>query len=219
MRTLPFVGLHIGLMLGFLNPAAAQSSKSSVPGAQSENSISTGKTEPGEHADELVTAVNCRTQFAVSGNKKLYQAENIRTVEMETYIPELVGYIHEMIGQNSKLAFEYDITDINLDVAHAVPVGLIINESVTNAIKYAFPGTRTGRNVIRITMERKESNRIQIVIADNGIGIPADLLNGGGPGFGLRLLFGLTDDLDGNLVIHNENGTKIILEFAQYTGL
>lgn len=154
--------------------------------------------------------------FAISLiHKKLYQAENIKTVEMATYIPELVGYINEMIGKVSKLTFEYDIADVELDVSHAVPVGLIVNESVTNAIKYAFPAAHTGLNVIRITMQRKEGNHLQLIIADNGIGLPADLLNGGGSGFGLRLLFGLTDDLGGSLVIRNENGTTITLEFSQ----
>ncbi len=154
--------------------------------------------------------------FAISLiHKKLYQAENIKTVDMATYVPELVGYIKEMIGQASKLTFEYDIAGIDLDVSHAVPVGLIVNEAVTNAIKYAFPATRTGRDVISITMKYKDGNRLQMIIADNGIGLPADLLKGGGSGFGLRLLFGLTDDLGGSLVIDNENGTKIILEFLQ----
>ena len=155
--------------------------------------------------------------FAISLiHKKLYQAENIKTVDMASYIPELVGYINEMIGQASKFTFEYDIADIDLDVSHAVPVGLIVNEAVTNAIKYAFTDVHTDRNRIRITMKRKEADHLQISIKDNGSGLPTDLLKGGGSGFGLRLLFGLTDDLGGNLVINNENGTEIILEFSQY---
>lgn len=65
MRTLPFVCLHIGMMLGFASLVSAQSLNNNAPGGQPEQGISTGKTE------QLVTAVNCRTQFAVSGNKKI----------------------------------------------------------------------------------------------------------------------------------------------------
>jgi two-component sensor histidine kinase len=168
--------------------------------------------------DEALNAIHESQHrvFAISLiHKKLYLAENIKTVDMSSYIPELVGYINEMIGKAAKLIFSYDIADINLDVSHAVPVGLIINEAVTNAIKYAFTGAHTGQNKISIAMKRKEDDHLQMIIEDNGRGLPADLLKGGGAGFGLRLLFGLTEDLGGNLVISNENGTKIILEFSQ----
>ncbi|AYL95368.1 tetratricopeptide repeat-containing sensor histidine kinase [Mucilaginibacter celer] len=143
-------------------------------------------------------------------HQKLYQSEDIKTVDMSTYLPEFVGYLNDSIGTGNQVYFELAIEQIKLGVSYAVPLSLIINEAVTNSIKYAFPKSRKG--MIKITMKNIEQ-KVQLIIADNGIGISTEKINYASSSLGLKLLKGLTEDIQGDISISNENGTTIRIEF------
>lgn len=143
-------------------------------------------------------------------HQKLYQSEDIKTVDMSAYLPEFVGYLNDSIGTGNQVHFELAIEALKLGVSYAVPLSLIINEAVTNSIKYAFPKSRKG--IVRITMKKIEQH-VQLVIADNGIGISMDKINYSSSSLGLKLVKGLTEDIQGDISIINDNGTTIRIEF------
>jgi two-component sensor histidine kinase len=132
---------------------------------------------------------------------------------MPNYIKELVEYLRESFSLGQRIRFEVKIDPLELDVAHAVPLGLILNEAITNSIKYAFPDDRTG--MIYITLETKAENQYVLTISDNGIGFDLNLNNTKANSFGMSLIKGLTDDLDGKLTMENNNGTILKIEFSQ----
>ncbi len=101
-------------------------------------------------------------------HQKLYQTEDVKTIDMAVYIPEFVRYLGDSFGTQGQIRFLLNIEPLKLGTGHAVPVGLIINETVTNAIKYAFPKKNYG--TIEISM-RKDHNDIFLSIGDNGIGM------------------------------------------------
>jgi two-component system, sensor histidine kinase PdtaS len=146
-------------------------------------------------------------------HQKLYNSENISTINMPNYIKELVEYLRESFSLGQRIRFEVKVDPLELDVAHAVPLGLILNEAITNSIKYAFPEDRTG--MIYITLETKAENEYLLTISDNGIGFDLNLSNSKTNSFGMSLIKGLTDDLDGKLTIENNNGTILKIEFSQ----
>lgn len=146
-------------------------------------------------------------------HQKLYNSENISTINMPNYIKELVEYLRESFSLGQRIRFEVKVDPLELDVAHAVPLGLILNEAITNSIKYAFPEDRTG--MIYITLETKAENEYLLTISDNGIGFDLNLSNAKTNSFGMSLIKGLTDDLDGKLTIENNNGTILKIEFSQ----
>lgn len=146
-------------------------------------------------------------------HQKLYNSENISTINMPNYIKELVEYLRESFSLGQRIRFEVKIDPLELDVAHAVPLGLILNEAITNSIKYAFPEDRTG--MIYITLETKAENEYLLTISDNGIGFDLNLSNTKANSFGMSLIKGLTDDLDGKLTMENNNGTILKIEFSQ----
>ncbi|KRB56559.1 sensor histidine kinase [Flavobacterium sp. Root186] len=146
-------------------------------------------------------------------HQKLYNSENISTINMPNYIKELVEYLRESFSLGQRIRFEVKVDPLELDVAHAVPLGLILNEAITNSIKYAFPEDRTG--MIYITLETKAENEYLLTISDNGIGFDLNLSNTKTNSFGMSLIKGLTDDLDGKLTIENNNGTILKIEFSQ----
>lgn len=108
-------------------------------------------------------------------HQKLYNSENISTINMPNYIKELVEYLRESFSLEQRIRFDVKIDPLELDVAHAVPLGLILNEAITNSIKYVFPEDRTG--MIYITLETKAENQYLLTISDNGIGFDTNLSN------------------------------------------
>lgn len=146
-------------------------------------------------------------------HQKLYNSENISTINMPNYIKELVEYLRESFSLGQRIRFDVKVDPLELDVAHAVPLGLILNEAITNSIKYAFPDDRTG--MIYITLETVAENQYILTISDNGIGFDLNLNDKKANSFGMSLIKGLTDDLDGKLTMENNNGTILKIEFSQ----
>ncbi|MHA4846985.1 sensor histidine kinase [Flavitalea antarctica] len=75
-------------------------------------------------------------------HQKLYNTDNVSSIEMSVYIRELVTYLCDSFDTGPLIRFAYDIKPVEIDIGHAVPLGLILNESITNTIKYAFPDGR-----------------------------------------------------------------------------
>lgn len=104
-----------------------------------------------------------------------------------------------------------DIEDIDMDVSQAVPLGLILNEAITNSIKYAFPDKQEGK--ISISLLNSTDDYFILKIADNGTGLPPDFDSRKSNSLGMRLMLGLSGDLEGTFTIQNENGTAVSVEF------
>jgi two-component sensor histidine kinase len=129
---------------------------------------------------------------------------------MAEYIPELVKSLEDGFDVSNRIHFKTDIAPVKLDISHAIPLGLIINEAVTNSIKYAFPDSRPGE--ISISMV-DDGWQIKLELADNGVGMPK-LAPGGQTGsLGIELMKGLSGDIDANIDFEIKNGTKITIKF------
>ncbi len=145
-------------------------------------------------------------------HQKLYNADNFSVIEMHSYILELVAYLRDCFNTGQRIRFNVNVEPIELDVSQAVPLGLILNEAITNCIKYAFPENKNG--TINITLVSTAENHYLLTIADNGIGMPGNY-NGEKPGsLGISLMKGLSEDLDGSLNIENNNGTVLKISFV-----
>jgi len=146
-------------------------------------------------------------------HQKLYQSEDIKTIDMSVYIPELVQHLKDSFGTSSdRIHFNLNIEKIGLPQAVAIPIALIINEAITNSIKYAFTGTEGGEILISL---REEAQSIHLEMADNGIGIPEHLTKKDPNSLGLQLIKGLSKEIKGELIIKNESGVSIIINFSK----
>jgi two-component sensor histidine kinase len=148
-------------------------------------------------------------------HQKLYQADNVKTIEMADYLPEFISYLKQSFGTSGNIVFELDIDPLQLDVSRAIPIALIINEAVTNSIKYAFPGNRKG--LIRVSMHTNGEDGV-LEIADNGIGIKEkikeDIKGSSLNSLGMELMKGLSEDINGYIEFENDHGTKITVSFT-----
>ena len=145
-------------------------------------------------------------------HQKLYGTDNVSSIDMPSYIRELVSYLHDSFNTGQRLHFEFNITPLELDVSQAVPLGLILNEAITNAIKYAFPDGRDG--IITIALFNTSPAHYVLNISDDGVGMPAQHRSPKKGSLGMSLMAGLAEDLDGSFTIENTKGTTIVITFV-----
>ena len=100
-------------------------------------------------------------------HQKLYQGTNLSTIEMKEYLIDLSKHILDSYGSEDEVRYIYDLEDMQLDVDSAIPIGLIVNELLTNAFKHAFPEERKG--IVYITCKYIVKDRILLEVADDGI--------------------------------------------------
>ena len=157
----------------------------------------------------LLDAVS-RVQSMMVLYNKLYQSAGFKSVSVLTYLPTLINEILENFPNSASIKVWKIIDDFTLDAKMLQPLGIIINELLTNIMKYAFAGIVLG--VITITASLK-GKRVILGIEDNGNGMPESIDFANSPGFGLMLVDLLTRQMHGTIRIDRERGTKITLEF------
>lgn len=142
-------------------------------------------------------------------HEKLYNSDDLSSVNFSEYIRNLGVFVSNSYKTSSKnIKIIYDLKQVFVSVETAIPLGLIINELLSNSFKYAFPDSfkaETEMNVYIIL--RTFDNQLEIEIGDNGIGLPKDLNIKETKSLGLQLVQNLIDQLDADLTIENENGT------------
>ena len=143
-------------------------------------------------------------------HQKLYESENVSAINMAAYITQLVNYLEDSFDERP-VRFKLTIESIDLDVTQAVPLGLILNEAITNSIKYAFPDNKTG--LVAISLKRRAGNNLELIVADNGIGFPKGFDITTSPTMGINLMEGLAHQLGGNFSVSNDGGGKVMIKF------
>lgn len=145
-------------------------------------------------------------------HQKLFHSDNLSDIEMSGYIHELVGYLEHSFGTEERVQFDMDIDEITMDLSYALPISLILNEAITNSIKYAFPNNKHGSIVIRL--KHKSGVNHLLSVSDSGKGMPEGFDFKNSKSMGMSLMAGLSEDIHGSFSIHNNNGTEVIIAFA-----
>lgn len=148
-------------------------------------------------------------------HESLYQTKNFSSINFSEYIINLAkNLIYTYQVNTSQIDQLYEVEQIDLELDQAIPCGLIVNELVSNALKYAFPNDATGEIVIGL---KQVENSIELRVEDNGIGLPdgfdPDLTNT----LGLQLVVTLIDQIDGKMEINSDSGTKYLITFERQT--
>ncbi len=143
-------------------------------------------------------------------HQKLYMGKNLAAIEMKDYFIHLSKHILDSYGAKGQVSLEYDMDILELDVDTAIPLGLIVNELLTNSFKYAFPNNRSGK--IKIGLEKKLGQIVLLKVEDNGIGWRENGIETT-TGFGTQLINLLTQQLDGEIKRNDHKGTSVSIEF------
>ena len=154
-------------------------------------------------------------------HQNLYQGNQYTKVSVNSYVMELIAQIKSSFTQHSyTIVFDVDIAPKEIPMGLAVPLGLILNELITNAYKYAFTDSLDKEKKITIRFHQPENTTMyRLVVKDNGKGLPDDFIVDNLLSFGLQLVYGLTEQLQGNVTITQDKGTTftILLNEPQET--
>lgn len=176
--------------------------------------LEAGLSERPEIVDVLRKAEN-RVRSMALIHEKLYKSESLADIDFQSYIRELADFVQGYFSRrNLDAEIHFDLEPVRLDVTRAVPCGIIVNEILTNGLKYAFAGREQGN----ITLILRESDgEIRLTYRDDGVGMPEETLEqlqaGRAPSLGLELISALTRQLNGTLDISSDGGTHIALRF------
>jgi two-component sensor histidine kinase len=160
-------------------------------------------------AQAVMQASQNRVQSMGIIHQKLYQKGNLAAIEMKDYFQNLGENILDTFNAADRISIQCTMQPIELDVDTAVPIGLIANELLTNALKYAF--ALNGQGEIKISLSPSgNADEYIFEVADNGIGKP-ESITPKGTGFGTELVNLLVKQLDGKLTVNSNNGTHITI--------
>ena len=145
-------------------------------------------------------------------HENLYQSSDLAKIDLANYINNLVANLsHSYSVFLSNINFQVEVEDIWLDVDTAIPCGLIINELVSNSIKYAFKNPAEGKININFS---KANNEFCLIVKDNGVGLPPELDIKRTNSLGLKLVYNLAKQLRGRINFKNLNGTYFEIKFS-----
>ncbi len=165
-----------------------------------------------EHIVEIFKKIENRIKSMAFIHEKLYQENDLNNIHFLEYLEQLSANLFRSFGvDESKINLRLDVENVLLSINKAIPCGLIINELITNAMKYAFPGDRNGE--IAISLHSIEDN-FELVIADNGIGLPANFNIDKTESMGLLLVQGWVKQILGTMSIVRTNGIAYYIQFS-----
>lgn len=172
-------------------------------------SIQANTLEESENRSILLDSAS-RVQSMMLLYDKLYRSDSNGTILLKEYLPSLINEIIQVYPQSSFIEMKTEIDSIVLNAKIVSTLGILINEFITNAIKYAFVGRKNGMILIRVF---REEEFITLIFQDDGVGIQENISFDDSTGFGLNLIGILTKQLKGTIRIERENGTRFILRF------
>ena len=165
------------------------------------------------HTLEMFRVSQARVRTMALIHEKLYLSEDLSDIDFAEYIKGLSEYlVHSFQPDALTVSLRTEVESISLSVESAVPCGLIVNESISNALKHAFPSAREG--TITVGFRRGSKGMLVLTVSDDGVGIPVDFDLERSNSLGLQLITTLTKQLKGHLHVHTDNGTTITVEFT-----
>lgn len=167
-----------------------------------------------EGASEAVKESRNRVQSMALIHQNLYREGNIKSVLMEDYIQNLAQNLFDSYNiQKDKVKLKTDIDHLNLDVDTVIPLGLIVNELISNSLKYAFKGRESGELAVVL---KQKNNELMLEVRDNGNGFPEDWNSRPDQSFGYKLIKAFAQKLKARLDMYNDNGACVSMHITKY---
>jgi two-component sensor histidine kinase len=164
-------------------------------------------------AKKILIESNTRIKAMVLVHEMLYQSANLAEIEMKAYINDLLRYPIDAYSINDdQIKLLIHVDPISLPVDEAILCGLIINELITNAIKYAFPLGKKGQITVSLKLL---DHTVKISVSDNGIGLSDSFDIDSNKTLGMRLIINLAKQLGGDLVVKNDHGACFTINFMR----
>jgi len=167
-------------------------------------------TSPTNYKARLADTEN-RIRSMALVHEKLYKSADLSKLDSESYIVELAQNLMSAFEFNEEIKLDFDIKNIKFSIDTLIPLGLIINEAISNSIKHAFTGLEGGY----ITLSLKQKEDIVLIISDNGIGADLSYEELSEDSLGMELIESLCDQLSGEFTLDTTNGFCYTFTFAR----
>jgi PAS domain S-box-containing protein len=168
-------------------------------------------------AQEPLLASQARIRSMALVHESLYQSKDLARVDFAVYIRKLTGQLFSLYRTDpARIRLALRLGRTPLSINQAIPCGLIINELVSNALKHAFPGGRSGRILVELTAGG--DGTVRLAVRDNGVGFPDGLDYRKTSSLGMQIVRGLVDQLGGRLTLDGRNGTDVVIVFPRAGG-
>ncbi len=166
----------------------------------------------GEETINVLKDSQNRVKSMAIVHEKLYQSPNLKDINFKEYIEDLISVLFYSYGiESENIKTLINLEDLKIDIDTAIPCGLIINELVTNSLKYAFPN---GKGILKVELTSK-SDYTKLRVADNGIGLPPDIDLENSNTLGLKMVNSLVHQLEGTLNLNRTGGTEVVIKFKK----
>ncbi|WP_317898940.1 sensor histidine kinase [Aurantibacillus circumpalustris] len=166
-----------------------------------------------EEAKKIISDSKTRIMSMALVHKMLYENNELKSIDLGKYASELIYELFYSFNLLKTVTINEDFVAISIPVNKSIPLGLILNEVVTNCIKYTFKSSQNKQGVFDISL-RLKGNSATLVAKDNGSGFPKDFNeDADNQSLGIFLIKTLAEQIDGNVRFSNEQGAKIELNF------
>jgi PAS domain S-box-containing protein len=165
---------------------------------------------------EMFLASQNRVRSMALVHQRLYESKDLSNINFGNYLKKLVTDEANLLGVDpARVSIMTEVEDVFLGIDFAIPCGLIVNELVSNSIKHSFPSSYEGKGKIKIIFRKIEDNKMELIISDNGIGIPKDLDIRKTESLGLKLVYLLAENqLGAKVRLDRNKGTKFQIIFS-----
>jgi two-component sensor histidine kinase len=164
-----------------------------------------------EDIDTVLQECSNRVVSMALVHEKLYKSKDLNNILFHEYVEALCHDIHEtLIHGNQEIKLTLVLDQLNLNIDRAIPVGLVINEVITNSIKHAFKNVENPEITVELT---RNANSVYLLIRDNGVGIDLAKQPNNEDSLGFMLIESLSHQIDGSFEFANDHGTQFMLRF------
>lgn len=170
-----------------------------------------GRASTSPEAQQACEESQLRIKSIALIHELLYRSESMTRIGATEYVEKLGTKLLSTFRIGNRVSMRVESSAALIDLDHAVPFGLVVNELMTNAMKHAFPGERIG--VIRIGISLEESERMRFEFSDDGVGLPEGVDPTTAQSLGFRLMASLVQQLDGRCTLDRSRGTKFSIDF------
>ena len=164
------------------------------------------------NAEAQRTLTDCKNRvFSMSiVHEKLYQSTDLARIDFQAYINSLILHYKSIYEKNKPVSIINNVALISFDINYAIPLGLIINELISNSYKHAFPYQENGE--IIISLENNSENHYTLNYQDNGVGFPGNMKTLSSSSLGITLIFNLVRQLEANIEFTGP-GARVSIDF------
>ncbi len=174
--------------------------------------LQSGYVKDESSLDLLIDSQN-RIRSMALVHQKLYQSKDFSEIDFSEYLKQLTEHLlHVFKSRQGDIKIAVEAANVNLSIDLAIPCGLILNELISNSLKYAFPPGNKG--IITIKFKYQESG-YEIIVSDNGIGFPEDINYRDTKSLGLQLVNTLVGQIEGTITMKVSSGTEFTIQFLK----